>query len=176
MNRNTIIGLVLIFAIFIGWSYWMQPSEEELEAQRQEQIAAQKELRINDSIKAVKRAEQQAAILQQQAVAAETIPATIADSSSQYKSLSNKYGAFGLSGEGTDEFITIESDLLKLTFSTKGGRVYSVELKNYETFDSIPLILFNSDSARFGYSFYSKGIGFDRQLLLLGMLCHCPPG
>ncbi len=43
MNRNTIIGLVLIFAIFIGWSYWMQPSEEELEQQRQEQLAVEKQ-------------------------------------------------------------------------------------------------------------------------------------
>ena len=29
MNRNTIIGLVLIFGIFIAYSFFMSPSDEE---------------------------------------------------------------------------------------------------------------------------------------------------
>jgi len=57
MNRNTIIGLILIFAIFIGWSYWMQPSEEELEKQRQEQLDRARQKRVSDSLQAIRNAD-----------------------------------------------------------------------------------------------------------------------
>jgi len=156
MNRNTIIGLVLIFGIFIAWSYWMQPSEEELEAQRQEQLAIQKEQRARDSIAQVNRQQQQAAVEEQEAV--KEIPVEGPDTSTAYKNLTGKYGAFAHSGEGEEEFFTVENDRMKVTFSNKGGRIHSVELTRYKTFDSVPLILFNSDSARFGYSFYSEGV------------------
>ena len=155
MNRNTIIGLVLIFAIFIAWSYWMQPSEEELEQQRQEQLAREKDKRIEDSTKAAWKAEHEAALARQQEEQAAVLPATAGDSSAVYQQLSGNFGAFGMSGAGDEEFITVESDVMKILFSNKGGKVYSVELKNYKTWDSVPLILFDADSARFGYNFYS---------------------
>ena len=41
MNKKSIIGIVLIFAIFVGYMWWIAPSKEEL-AERQ---------RVNDSIK-----------------------------------------------------------------------------------------------------------------------------
>ena len=34
MNKNSIIGFILIAAIMVGYTYWMSPSEEEL-AKRQ---------------------------------------------------------------------------------------------------------------------------------------------
>ncbi len=156
MNRNTIIGLVLIFAIFIGWSYYMQPSEEELEAQRQEQLAIQKKQQVNDSIREESRREQQALAEEQKAI--KQIEVNPADSSSEYQALSQMYGGFGLSGEGSEDLITVENDLMKITFSSKGGRILAVELTEYKTFDSLPLVLFDADSAKFGYSFYSQGV------------------
>ncbi|RLD82594.1 MAG: membrane protein insertase YidC [Bacteroidetes bacterium] len=156
MNRNTIIGLVLIFAIFIGWSYWMQPSEEELEAQKQEQLAEQKKQQTNDSIREVSRVEQQALAEERKAI--EQVEVAPIDGSSAYQQMLLKYGAFAHSGEGTDDFITVENDVMKITFATKGGRVLAVELKEYKTYDSLPLVLFNADSASFGYSFYSQGV------------------
>jgi YidC/Oxa1 family membrane protein insertase len=158
MNRNTIIGLVLIFAIFIGWSYWMQPSEEELEQQRQEQLAMEKNRRARDSIANIREIEQQATIHEQQAEVEKTIEAISGDSNVQYEQLRLKYGAFGLSGEGTNDLITVENDIMKITFSRKGGRVAAVELTEYKTYDSLPLVLFDADSAKFGYSFYSQGV------------------
>lgn len=157
MNRNTIIGLVLIFAIFIGWSYLMQPSEEELEEQKQEQLAREKQRRTQDSIALVRRQEQQAAAEKEQAANEQEVPAP-ADTSDQYQQKVHKYGSFANAGEGSDRFITVENDVMKLVFLNRGGRIYSVELKNYKTFDSVPLILFNADSAHFGYHFLSKNI------------------
>jgi YidC/Oxa1 family membrane protein insertase len=35
MDRNTIVGLLIIFALFVGFSIWTRPSEEELQKQRE---------------------------------------------------------------------------------------------------------------------------------------------
>lgn len=157
MNRNTILGLVLIFAIFIGWNYWMSPSEEEVEQQRQEQLAEEREDFVRDSIAEISRIQQQL-LMEQQAAERIEVEVNVDDIASDYNRLRNIYGGFALSGEGKDEFITIENDVMKMLISTQGGRIFSVELKKYQTYDSLPLILFNSDSAKFGYNFYSQSI------------------
>ena len=43
MDKNTILGLVLMVVVVLLFSWWMQPTPEQLEAQR----------RYNDSIAAV---------------------------------------------------------------------------------------------------------------------------
>jgi len=53
------------------------------------------------------------------------------------------------------QFITIENELMKIRFSTLGGRVYSVELKKYKTYDGRSLILFNGDSTEFSFRFFT---------------------
>ena len=41
MNRDTVIGFVLIALVLIGFSWWNQPSAEQIEAARkQDSIAA----------------------------------------------------------------------------------------------------------------------------------------
>ncbi len=60
---------------------------------------------------------------------------------------------FGASTVGTEKFITLENKDILVKLSTQGGRVYSVELKNYKTFDKKPLILFDGDRNHFGLSF-----------------------
>ncbi|MCF8229582.1 MAG: membrane protein insertase YidC, partial [Bacteroidales bacterium] len=53
-------------------------------------------------------------------------------------------------------FYTLENDLIKMKLSNQGGRVYSVELKKYQTYDSLPLILFDSDTSIFGFAFFNQ--------------------
>ncbi|MBE9510333.1 MAG: membrane protein insertase YidC, partial [Bacteroidetes bacterium] len=67
----------------------------------------------------------------------------------------NMYGAFSSSVSGENSFINLENDKVKIELSTLGGRVYSVEIKNYQTHDSLPLILFDSDSTEFGLRFFT---------------------
>ena len=45
----------------------------------------------------------------------------------------DKFGAFAYSAVGKESFVNIESDLLKLKFSNKGGRIYRAEVKNFQT-------------------------------------------
>ncbi len=147
MDKNTILGILLIGAIIITFSIMNKPSKEELaEAQRKK-----------DSIELAKQAEQLKEIIEKEKsitneeVIAEQIPENDIDTTQ----LKNRYGAFGDAAYGDNEFYTLENDLIKLIISKKGGRPYSVELKKYKTYDSLPLILFNGDSTVFGFEFFA---------------------
>ncbi len=57
---------------------------------------------------------------------------------------------FGASLAGSEQLITLENKDIRLKLSTRGGRVFSAELKNYKTFDKKPLILFDGTDNKFG--------------------------
>ncbi len=148
MDKKSIIGIVLIFAILVVFSIINQPSKEEIEAAKHKR----------DSIARVE-AEKQV-LLQKQAeqiVENDSVQAT--DSISIEKQLqqnTNQFGVFGTFASGTEEFYTLENNLMKITFSNKGGSIYSVELKNYQTHDSLPLILFDGPKSQFGLNFFAQ--------------------
>ncbi|KOH46822.1 membrane protein insertase YidC [Sunxiuqinia dokdonensis] len=150
MDKNTIIGIVLIFTILIGFSYLNKPSEEEIEAarKRQDSIAQVEASRA-------KEAEAQAQIREMEQEA-QLEDATEPDSSVVSKKATDQFGAFGQAASGEEQFITLENNLMKLTISNKGGKIYSVELKGYQTYDSLPLMLFEGDDNLFGFNFFSE--------------------
>jgi YidC/Oxa1 family membrane protein insertase len=142
------MGLVLIAAILVVWGIVTKPSQEELkEAQRKQ-----------DSLEIVRQLEQQQAIQdeQQQQQEQKVQGASEDRESANIKNLQSKYGAFAQSGAGEKQIITLENDLLRLEISNKGGRPFSVELKNYKTYDQQPLVLFDGDSTVFGLQFFSQ--------------------
>lgn len=148
MDKNSWIGLLLIVGILFGWSYFTQPTEEEREAQ---------ERRI-DSLRAVERAiELEKAQQLQQTKSEETIVNTESvDEEAIAEESYNLYGDFAAYATGERDFHTVENDLIKVTFTNLGGRIYSVELKNYQTYDSLPLMLFEGDSTEFGLKFFAQ--------------------
>lgn len=162
MDKNSAIGLTLILLIFFGFSYMNMPTEEErAEAQR-----------IHDSIVAVEAQNAQlneAAIEQAIADTAnqQTVPtaqAVPADSAAlaQYKS---KFGAFGEAATGEDGTILIENEVMAITISKKGGHPLSVELKEYQTYDSLPLLLFKGEQNRFSLDFFTNNTRVSTQEL-----------
>ncbi|MCQ2312162.1 MAG: membrane protein insertase YidC [Paludibacteraceae bacterium] len=54
-----------------------------------------------------------------------------------------------------EEFVTLENEKLRLTFSTLGGRIYSAQLKEYKAYgDSLnDLTLFQGDEANMSFTF-----------------------
>jgi YidC/Oxa1 family membrane protein insertase len=64
---------------------------------------------------------------------------------------------FAGSSVGSDEIYQIENDLMIVGISAKGGKIISVELKDYHTYDSLPLILFDPDKTNFGLTFFVNG-------------------
>jgi YidC/Oxa1 family membrane protein insertase len=165
MDRKSIIGLLLIGAILIGWMFYAKPSPEELAKQKAQYQA--------DSIaqyKATEKIKKDAAAAPTKELAAAGISsAMLADSSGKMadsvKSILKKqmYGDFADASEGENKIITIQNDLIKVNISPKGGRISSVELKNYKTFDQKPLILFDADSSfqNIAFKAYSKDFTTD---------------
>ncbi len=158
MDRNSIIGLLLIMGILVGYGVWMNPSQEEIDRQKF----------VQDSIAAV-----QAKLKTTTAATANASP-TIGSTDStvtvqpvndslvvaqQNQVHVAKYGAFAAAAGGKEEVKTLETDKFILTFSNKGGRLKDVELKEFKTKGGEPVHLFNPSSALFGFELPVIGKG-----------------
>lgn len=145
MDRNTIFGMVIIVAILVVFGIVNKPSQEQLEQarRRQDSLAlAEQQRDLNDKTEPEK----------VQATAF-TDSTDINPDTTRYADL---YGSFAASATGSPEFVTLENDKIRVTLTNRGGRVYSVLLKDYLTFDGRPLILFDGDSTVFGLNFFSQ--------------------
>ena len=158
-NKNTIIGFVLIAAILFGWMYFMTPSKEQMAEQQRIQDSIRRvrieEARL-DSIRLAEQQRQAAALtrLTDSTAMADMDSATFVEHQAAIRR--DKYGVFAASVEGTEKTITIENQLQRLTFSTKGGFLKQVELKDYKTYDSLPLITFDPETVKFDLSFFAN--------------------
>ncbi|MFT3753205.1 MAG: membrane protein insertase YidC [Paludibacter sp.] len=143
MDKNTIIGFVLILAIVIGFTQLNKKSDKE--------IANEK--RYNDSIALVEqnKVESKIATNKQNALT-NTDSAAVNDTSK----VADLFGSFSVSAQGQEKFYTLENELVKLTFSSKGGRVCSAQLKKYRTHDSLPLILFDAKESAMDFTFVTN--------------------
>ncbi len=145
MDKNSVTGMILI-ALILGLFWWMnKPSEQELEAikLRRDSIAA---VQAVDAQKAAIQAEVNSAAL---AAQVESTPDTTLE-----KQKIDKFGVFADAVEKENEFYTLENKLLKVKFSSQGGKIYSVELKNYTNFKDEPVVLFDGDKNVFGFNFF----------------------
>jgi len=178
MDKNTITGIILIFAIFIGFSIFngnrMNKSykqvvavadslyaEGDLENARAEYINA---LRYKpnqpEAVAKVNEINQllgfAPALQKADSTDAQKIE-TVNPAQTVYKVLgdSSRFGVFGGAVTGDTGMIVLENNKLELKISPRGGRVFSARLKDYRTHDSLPLILFSGDSTVFGFNFYT---------------------
>ena len=153
MDKNTIIGLVIISVLLIGYMFLSRPSKEEI-AERE---------RIQDSIlheNMVKEEEARVAaeLLKEEAEKAEKEAAAMADTLSPEQidsiknvKLRNEHGIFANAVNGENKFTVVENNKMIITFLNKGGKIYSVQLKDYVTFNKEPLVLFeNDENSTFG--------------------------
>ena len=137
MDKNTFTGLFLIMAIMGASIYFMKPSDADI---KKEQLSVHQ-----DSIK--KGLIKSPAAATASNIKADTVKANGVVDSAILKT------PFGAASIGSEQFITIENKELRLKLTTKGGRIFSAELKNYKTFDKKPLVLFQGNDNKFGISF-----------------------
>jgi len=182
MDKNTIIGIILIFLIFIGFSLFNtsrlnKSYNKAVEAARTEVAGGNLEKARTEYINALrfKPNDQEAlAKLNELNLKLGITPDThIQDSLNALAEPArqeapgtpsvqpapqdgSRYGAFSDAAKGEDDFITLENNKLELKISLKGGRIYSARLKDYTTHDSLPLILFSGDSTVFGLNFFTS--------------------
>lgn len=147
MNKNSIIGIILIIGILVGWMIWVTPSKEEIARQRHIQDSiyqANRERYIMDSIRF---AEAQNVAQQQLSEQSNIAPDAV---------MRDKYGVFTTTAKGEEKLYTIENDVMKLTLTSKGAYIKTVELKDYKTWDSLPLICFDENTSKFNLSFFAS--------------------
>jgi len=131
-DKNSLIGFVLMAVILIVFNTFFFPEIPQEKAP----VAAPTE-----------------AIITETQFTETTVATPILSNSVISEELKTKYGVFASAAKGTDEFQIIENDKLKITVANKGGRIVSVILKEYQTFDSLALDLFDADSSRFNLQF-----------------------
>ena len=140
MDRKSIIGLVLIFAIFVGYMFWVAPSKEEI-AERQRvydsTVAANLEAqRIEDSIVA-EQARQDSLVMAGDSAA--TIAAM--DEAFGVHRRVQDMGVFNAAAERDSYGFRVRNERMDLFFNTRGAMVDEVILKDYLTYDSNQLVL-----------------------------------
>lgn len=135
MDKKTLIGLIVIGAILFGFT-WYNASIQQKYAQKQQALTATQETESTDTIVPEVR---QPDTLQ----AANQLERHIGSSLFQATT-------------GTEKKIEVENDLMKVIFSNKGGKVASVVLKDYLTYQGTPLVLFPDSASVFDMSFFIK--------------------
>jgi YidC/Oxa1 family membrane protein insertase len=159
MDKNTLVGLLLIGAIVIGFGILNGPSDEE--------IAEQK--RLLDSIEQVDAIKKE--VIEEQAKKTESsfseavdskgaLVVSMASDSAQMADQIQAFGAFASSSIGEAKTFVVETDLMKLTFSTKGGNIQKAVLKEYFQYaedgeEGAELVLFDSTS-NFNLNFFTR--------------------
>lgn len=135
-----ITGFVLIAAVIIGFTLLNKPSEEE--------IARQKEQFRKDSIEYAQ-TQQQARDFTNEKLAEEKKESDSLDSffttSQPTDSIVNTTDSLPAASGISEELITLENNKVKVTLSTKGGKMVSAQLKNYKRYDGDSLYIFNND-------------------------------
>ncbi len=148
MDRNSIIGLVLILGILFGYNYFFGPNPEDT---------------LNNGNQ-----------VDSTAVVADTLVSTSTENLELVKDVVEKdstqleletllkqqqYGSFAdaINKEAKGEIIVVNTPKLELHFSTKGAKLVEAIVKDFETYKGAPLKLFNSELSEFNVVFEGNG-------------------
>ena len=131
-DYNSFIGMILLGGILL---WWMNSNKEEvLLKETTTDIVAPVAKETNDSFTTTK--------------------PIFESESSKTALLKNKLGAFAYSAiQGEKGVSVIENELLKLTIDNKGGQIVEALIKNYKTYDSLPLYMIKDNNASFNINF-----------------------
>ena len=147
MNKNTLIGTVLMCLIFMAMVWTSQPSAEQLEAQRraQDSIARLQTEAIENSMNAGKAASEEPQ---------DSLALAQADSIKQALR-QQKYGNIAAAATGEEKIINLSNNVLSVDISSKGGVLQKATLLEYENYKDEQLVLFDAKNNHQHFTFYS---------------------
>ena len=147
MNKNTLIGTVLMCLIFMAMVWTSQPSAEQLEAQRraQDSIARLQTEAIENSMNAGAAASEEPQ---------DSLALAQADSIKQALR-HQKYGNIAAAATGEEQIVNLSNNVLSVDISTKGGVLQKATLLEYENYKDEQLVLFDAKNNHQYFTFYS---------------------
>ena len=140
MDKNTVIGFALIAAVLFGFTWFNQPSQSDIEAQR-----------LADSLETVAKKQAEQRKLAEIAKKAEEAKALASDSTALF------FRAKQDTLSASSKKVVLKSDKIELTFSNKGAFVEQAVIKNYEDNDGhADVTLFDAKTQRLNFTFSAK--------------------
>ncbi len=140
-DRNTILGFLILGALFIG--YFVYTSKEQgtyrkkkLEEARIEREKFVKDSLISDSLDLVRNPKRDSVNHAQDSIRKLTVAKT---------------SIFKQTGDSAEKTITVDNDLIRVTFTNKGGQIKKVELKKFKGQDSNWVRLAATDFDKISY-------------------------
>ncbi|MEZ7856147.1 MAG: membrane protein insertase YidC [Polaribacter sp.] len=132
---NSFIGMILLGGIIYWWMSTQEPTIDTTNDTTDTEIVTSPESNNNTS----------------NAFANTT---AIENDSIKQLNLKNQLGAFAESAiNATEGFSVLENEVVKLTINNKGGQIKEALVKNFKTYDSLPLYLIKDNNASFNINF-----------------------
>ena len=143
MDKNSIIGFVLIGVIMIGFT-WFQNRQyrEQMEIQAQLDSVARVEQMAEIAMDSLKRAQGLVPENGETQVKVMNMPA--------YKD-----SMLSVARLAEPELVKLENDKIEVVFNTKGAQPYSVRIKDYKAYDSTDLYLIKPQMSSYDISIYA---------------------
>lgn len=156
MDKNTIIGLVLMGVVLVVFSILGRPSQEELELRQRyaDSVALAAQARERAMVDSLDRIATEDS-LRRSATLAQYTPAE--RDSILTAQASETFGPFAPSAHGREQTFTIANDSLSVTLSTKGGKPISSEILGYDDYQGVPIQLIRPDDSRFSLTLFTSG-------------------
>ena len=149
MNKNTIIGFILIGAVMFGFT-WYQSKQYAKQVKYQAQL---------DSIAAIEELARIAADSNayKNSVTTDSLGKTIDFAAENNKIESGIYKdrLLGAARSKEGKYLLLSNDKLEVVFATKGAQPYSVHVKDFRNYDSTDLYIFKPGQSELGYSIYA---------------------
>lgn len=128
-DKNTLIGFLLIGAIFVFFSYFNNPEETTEDTTAQEEVVTEEVQEETQDF--------QEDYLENESPADTSMP----------DSLKPEVTGLAAAQRGQGRVITLENELMEIGISTRGGQVVRARLKEFSTYDSLPLYLIRDNSS-----------------------------
>ena len=136
MNKNTLVGILLIAAVIIGFGFLNSPTQEEVNAQRAADSIAQ----VQSQLAEVKKQIEQDSISR----------------AKQDTSALDTTSLFGVSMHGKEQVLMLQNKMVKLEVNSHGGVISKATLKEFKNQQKTPVLLFDDTNSKLNFVLETK--------------------
>ena len=157
MNKNTIIGIVLMIALFVGFSFYQSYEMEK----QQEYLDAKAKKEQAERAQRVAEAEAERLLEEQMTEEQRHMRDSLANLEKMNADIYHHGATLYAATTGASQLDTLRNDFMSVVFDNHGGKVVDVTLNNYTRYEegerdeNVKLLV--PSSAKMGINLYRKG-------------------